>query len=234
MKKKKAFIIIAIAALVCICAAAVYYIYNSSLPGTVKVKEVQADARIAQNSVLKFISKDKLYDRKSVVWDGNGAQVVYDELDSRSVLDGRYGPFEAVRLETALGAALMGIKTNNNDGLFSADTIPEVDDSSEYRLEISNRYLSLKKSDGSGYTTQAEALSADTGLMELDGTAFKSETEYRLFTGIIGTESGSDMIGFRLLSKGSDGSIYCLTYAGLGNYSDIKTEADEVIRSLLK
>lgn len=73
---------------------------------------------------------------------------------------------------------------------------------------------------------------SDQELIESSNEAINSEMEHKLFTGIINTTSGEDMIGFLLLIPGED-SVYLFRYAGIGNYSDIRVEAFNAMRRFL-
>ncbi len=75
-------------------------------------------------------------------------------------------------------------------------------------------------------------MSSDSGLMELVDK-ISNNIENRLFTGTIDTALNEKMIGFKLLAKSSEKTAYCLTYAGLGNYSDIEVEAINMFRTFL-
>jgi hypothetical protein len=182
--------------------------------------------------VFQAIAEDKEFDGKSLIWDGEKAQIVDDELDSRDVLDGRYGEFELVTLETGIGFDLVLPKTSHNSDLFMSSEYPPVDTDDEFSIETQDRFLSLKKEGAGTFDQKAAELSSGGGLMESDSSAIKSETGHKLFTGIIKTTSGENMAGFLLLINGED-SVYTFRYAGLGNYSDIRVEAFSAIRRLL-
>ncbi|HEX2945648.1 MAG TPA: hypothetical protein VHT96_06810, partial [Clostridia bacterium] len=111
-------------------------------------------------------------------------------------------------------------------------SLPVVDNPEEYILKSSNRYLSLKKQDITNYDALAEESSTDTQLIELDDKSLNTLRTCKLYTGIIQTESGVDLIGFRILTKVEGKSAVCLTYAGTGNYSDILVEAFEIMRGI--
>jgi hypothetical protein len=78
-------------------------------------------SKITIHSVLDAISQDQEFDRKSIIWDGENMQTVYDELDSKGILDGRYGEFRLVHMETQLGFTLICPDTGNNSKLFETD-----------------------------------------------------------------------------------------------------------------
>lgn len=187
------------------------------------------------SDVLKAVSEDRLYDKKSILWDGSKMQVITDELDSGDILDGRFGPFMRVKIETALGITLYSFSTMHNKELFSGSWNPAADNSEEYSIETENRYLSLKKYRKDEYGLLLEVFSKDAGLIELEnGSIMTADNSQRIFSGLIETLSGTVMIGYLLLSTGSGDNTFSLVYAGLGNYSDIQVEAMHIMDSFKK
>jgi|GEM_PF-1794410 len=182
--------------------------------------------------IHKAIAEDKEFDGKSIIWDGKTAKIVNDELDIRDVMDGRYGEFELVTLETGLGFDLFIQNTGQNSDLFMSDKYPPSDNADEYSIETPGRFLSIKKESPGTFDRKTSELSSDKDLTESDSDVIKSETEHRLFTGIIKTDSGEDMIGFLLLIPAED-AVYSFKYAGIGNYSDIRAEAIDTMTRLL-
>lgn len=185
-----------------------------------------------QVDILQVIAEDKEFDGKSVIWDGEKVQVVDDELDNRNVMDGRYGEFEFVTLKTKLGFDLVLPNTGHNSDLFLADKYPVIDTDDEYNIETPGRFLSIKRESIDSFNQKEAELLSDQELIESSNEAINSEMEHKLFTGIINTTSGEDMIGFLLLIPGED-SVYLFRYAGIGNYSDIRVEAFNTMRRFL-
>jgi len=186
------------------------------------------------NDILQAISEDKPYDGKSIMWDGSKIHVIEDELDSKDILDGRSGPFMIERIETSLGIELRSFCTMHNSELISGLEFPDVDSSGEYRIETFDRYLSLKKYGKEEYESLLEALSRNSGLIEAEnGMTIAGNNSHKTFSGLIETESGTVMIGYILLVKGSGDNAYSLAYAGIGNYSDIQVEASQIMNSFL-
>ena len=108
-------------------------------------------------------------------------------------MDGRYGEFELVTLETRIGFDLVLPKTSHNSDLFMSSEYPPVDTDDEFSIETQDRFLSLKKEGAGTFDQKAAELSSGGGLMESDSSAIKSETGHKLFTGIIKTTSGENM-----------------------------------------
>lgn len=53
----------------------------------------QATAEDALAEIHRLQAMDQPYDGQSIYWDGNKAALVKDELDSKTILDGRGGPY---------------------------------------------------------------------------------------------------------------------------------------------
>jgi hypothetical protein len=156
--------------------------------------------------------------------------ITYDRLDSRSILDGRAGPFPHELYETKLGITLSIANTGLNSNLFDRGQYPPTDSEEEYMIETPERYLSVEKSSPDSYSRLEEELLNDTGLMEIDKEGL-SERDYRAFAGKIKTPQDKDMIGVIVITPDVDKSVFCIKYAGIGNFSDITTEGFGMIRS---
>lgn len=137
------------------------------------------------------------------------------------------------REETSLGLTLICPDTGKNSKLFETDKYPPADGPDVYRIETPDRFMMLEKRNSNDYAAQVEMLSADLRLIRLDKKITNNETEHEIFTGLINTVSNADMIGFVLLAPDGNDAMYTLTYAGIGNYSDIRIEALNIMRSFL-
>lgn len=198
---------------------------SNNKPGSLKEKKDPKEM-----SILEAIAQDKEYDGKSIVWDGEKACIIYDELDSRAILDGRAGPFPHVWYETKLGITLNISDTGLNSSLFDSDQYPPTDSEGEFAIETPERYLSVVKSSQDSYSKLEEELLNDAELMEINEKGL-SERDYRVFAGKIRTPQDKDMIGVIVITPDVDGSVFCIKYAGIGNYSDISTEGLGMIHS---
>ena len=186
------------------------------------------------SSVLHAISEDKFYDKKSILWDGSTMQVITDELDSKDILDGRFGPFMTIRIETLLGINLYSFCTIHNNDLFSSSAVPDANNSEEYRIETENRFLFIKKHKKDECESLQKAFSDDVRLIELENHGASAPNIFhRKFSGLVETSSGKIMIGYVLLTAELGNNSYSLVYAGIGNYTDIQVEANQILRSFL-
>lgn len=174
-------------------------------------------------TILEAIAQDKEYDKKSIVWDGEKAVIIYDQLDSRDILDGRAGPFWHEHYDTKLGISLEVADTGLNSSLFDRGQYPLTDSEEEFMVETPERYLSVIKSDPDSYGLLEDEFSKDTELMEVYEKGL-SQRDYRVFAGKIKTPQGKDMIGVILITPDIDKSVFCIIYAGFGNFSDIQSE----------
>lgn len=198
-----------------------------------RILEMTSISNNAFENVIKAIQEDRKNDEKSLIWDGNQATIIQDELDSENIMDGRSGEFRIYNLQTAAGITLPCFVSKNNSELGQYQDHLLVNDECEFKVETSNRYLSLIKLDINAYNEKKNSSLNDPLLIEpTDKRAFGLE-ESTVLTGIINTESNKNMIGFRLYVKGSKDDAFCLTYAGFGNYSDIKVEAANMFRMFM-
>ena len=174
-------------------------------------------------SILEAISQDKEFDGKGIMWDGDKVKIIDDELDSKDIVDGRSGPFALERVETKLGVTLTIFNTPYNSNLFDSEHYPATDTEEEYMVETPERYLSVRISNSDSYSRLEDELTKDTELVEVYEKGI-SQRDYRIFTGKIKTPNNKDMIGFILITPDVDRSVFCIKYAGFGNYSDIQVE----------
>lgn len=174
-------------------------------------------------SILEAISQDKDFDGKGILWDGEKVEIIDDELDYEDILDGRAGPFYHELIETKLGATLTISNTPYNSNLFDSEHYSATDSEEEYMVETPERYLSVRKSNSDSYSQLEDEFSKDKELMEVYEESI-SQRDFRIFTGKIKTPNGKDMIGVILITPDVDRSVFCIKYAGFGNYSDIQSE----------
>lgn len=109
------------------------------------------------------------------------------------------------------------------------DKYPPVDSADEYSIGTPGRLLSIKMKNADSYDQKAAGFSSGHDFTEMGINVIKSENENKLFTGIIKTASGEDMIRFLLLISKEE-PVYLSKYAGIGNYSDIRFKAYSIIR----
>ncbi len=159
------------------------------------------------------------------MWDGNKVTIINDSLDSEEILDGRSGPYPHERTETKLGILLEYPITGYNRELFDTEKYPATDSENEYIAETPERYLLIQKSSPESYSQLEDELSANTDLMEVQEKVIRTQRNYKLFAGSIKTIGGKNMIGYILITPDMDQSVYCIKYAGLGNFSDIEVES---------
>ncbi len=207
---------------------------NNSIPDRKKKDppDELPDSKIENKelSILEAISQDKKFDGKGIMWDGDRVKIVDDELDFEDIVDGRAGPFARERFETEFGVTLTIANTPYNSNLFDSEHYPAIDTDVEYLIETPERYLSVRIRDSDSYSQLEDELTKDAELMEVYENRI-SQRDYRIFAGKIKTSKGKDMIGFILITPDVDHSVFCIRYAGFGNYSDIQTEGYGFMRS---
>lgn len=172
---------------------------------------------------LEMFKNDKYYDRKSLVFENGVLSEVKDELDRENVPEGRLGEFMSITVKAKPGVAIRLPVTKKSESL---ETAVEAENSDRaYRIETLDRYLSFEKISATDISTAEGELSSDGDLVRVcDSTYF----------GFVKTFDGASMIGVVKVVCRQNGEVYILKYAGLGNFTDIRMEFDEILFSIKK
>lgn len=183
-----------------------------------------------KKEILDELSKDKEYDQESIFWDGKQAFIIKDLLDSKNIRDGRSGPFPSVRLKSNVVKTIFCVQTDLNKELLETNESLLEDSENLLILESYNRYLKLEKF--KDITFEEEIKKIISKYIELKDIVTNNSTYYKVFAGIFHTNNSMEMMGIKVIYEHSN-MLYSLSYAGIGNFSDIKVEAYMIAGKLL-
>lgn len=168
-------------------------------------------------TMKELLCGDRLKDRRSLVFENGLLRQIDDPMDANGLPEGRMGEFPRLRVRTALGVTLFLPITRASVCLEDADVM--CDTPTAYTLRASVRFLSLEKRD---------APEPDADLVPWPAGQGDERAEH--WVGILSGE----MVGIVSRFTGNDGSSYVLTYAGTGNFTDIRMEHSNVLHGILQ
>ncbi len=175
-----------------------------------------------ENAIRKMLVEDKLYDKKSLVFEGGTLREISDPLDSDKLPEGRLGEFPLERFRTAMGITLYVPITKASGSVRNA--VPITNSEELFEVCTADRYLSLEKNNANDGSAILRNNEADLAITE------NNDGEERL-VGFIETPEGDKMLG--IAAKTEIGNVdFVFVYAGIGNFTDIKMEMENVIRFL--
>ncbi len=177
-----------------------------------------------------LLEKDKLYDEKSLFWENNILSEIQDEDDTDKRTEGRLGEFKIQRIQTKMGIAFFFPIVKLNKSLLDVQNI--TDEADRYTMENDTRLLCLEKLDAAQAETVVGEYEASSGLRKY--TEEVDETDYVVFEGVIPGTGGELFLGTRLLVSDKSDDLYVFTYAGKGNYTDIKMERNIIAKRLIR
>ena len=172
---------------------------------------------------VKAIGNDVPNDLKSLVWNGESFAEVEDELDNSDILDGRSGEYAYNRFK----AEMMTVYCVDREKLLTADHVVQ-NDGLCFSAQAENRFVRISRSEQTYellQTAHLERIQAGEIIEEsfewLNGLCEKT---------ILTAPDGRKMAGVRFIVPAEDGSAVCFEYGGIGNYSDILTEAEMMVQ----
>lgn len=168
-------------------------------------------------TMKELLCADTLKDRRSLLFENGLLRQIDDPMDADGLPEGRMGEFPRLRLQTALGVPLLLPITRASACLKDADVV--CDTPTACTLRASSRFLSLEKRD---------APEPDADLVSWPAGQGDERAEHW-----VGIFSG-EMVGIVSRFTGNDGSSYVLTYAGTGNFTDIRMEHSEILGVILR
>lgn len=175
-------------------------------------------------NMKKLLCDDVLYDRRSLVYENGTLQEIDDPLDTDQLQEGRMGEFFIKRMKIHMGLMLRLPITKASRALDGAQTLTDTD--TAFVLAAENRYLSLEKGASAPVETQ---FGTDPDLVPWDGSdAPDGVTQW------VGTVGSGTMLGIVSRFNGRDGAPYVFTYAGTGNFTDIRMEHGEILNAILR
>lgn len=183
-----------------------------------------------RQKLFLLLRDDKLYDKKSLIWENGEIREVADDMDSNTIQEGRLGEFPIKVIRTKMGVTILLPLVANNKTLDYAEDC--IDNQNIYQLRSENRLLKLEKMLNHEYLDRIQNYDETKDLYKI----CMEDKENYLFTyeGFIDADKYGTMIGTINLFKGNSNEIYEFTYAGIGNYTDIKMEKDIILKRIFR
>ncbi len=177
-----------------------------------------------------LLENDRLHDGKSLVWENNTLTEIKDEADTDNRTEGRMGEFRFERIKTHMGTDIFFPVVKLNQALLEEQNRTEGEHFFDMRNET--RMLRLERFDAVAAERVQEGLGASCYLrkwfLEADGE------NYDAYEGLMEEAAGKLYLGTKVLIPIEEGSHYVFTYAGMGNYTDIKMERDVILKRLIR
>ncbi len=182
---------------------------------------------------LSQLEKDKLFDKKSFIWEKETLKEVNDPLDSNTILEGRLGEFPTKRIITKLGLNLI-IPLTANSKTFE-ETKDLLDEENLFQIRISKRILKLEKRLFNEYENIIEKANKSSLLRNIENTQnLLKQGILSQFEGFIDSDKYGVMLGNINILRGRDSQIFIFTYGGYGNYTDIKMEFNNIVKRIIR
>lgn len=169
-----------------------------------------------------MLLSDKLYDKTSLVFENGSLLRISDPKDSNDLPEGRLGEFPIDRFKTSFGLTFFVPLTRRSRTL--KDAVPSVNNREAYRVSSENRYLSVEKRESADGPKAVDALNANGNLVKC-AVDLPNTLQW---LGFVDTQKNGIMLGLVRSIKAADGSYYFVTYAGIGNFTDIRMEFNEL------
>ena len=175
---------------------------------------------------IHMLAEDKLYDGKSLLFENGELLEVDDPRDKKNIPEGRLGEFAIEWIRTAMGVVLKVPVTKMTASM--VNEAARVDAESIFYAEAENRWMALEKLDPESLEDRARYLAENADLASVSCEAC------RKWVGILTSPENRKMAGMIALVGGTGEDGYVLTYAGTGNFTDIKMEQGLILRSLCR
>lgn len=177
-----------------------------------------------------MILEDRLYDKKSLIWENGFLKEDTDEFDRKNIQEGRFGEFKIRRIKANIGFPVMIPVTKANTELANTDDM--TDEEKILRMCTSTRFLELRKMNEEETVRIQSDLAKNSELFGWEKDWEISEIEE--WIGLIDSGNYGNMLGTVSMVKGTDGYNYSLVYAGTGNFTDIRMEKNEILNFLYR
>lgn len=178
----------------------------------------------------EMLQKEKFFDKKSIVFESGNLTEVEDALDKSNLLEGRLGEIPIERIKTEVGVEVFIPVSRYNKELAKAKA--ETDTETCFRIETENRVLALDKKTVDAFAGEAACYDQSENMVRWDrNLPGDGVTEW---AGIVDSLHKGPMLGTISAINGLDGNVYVLTYAGIGNFTDIRMEKNSVLKFLYK
>ncbi|MBE5961914.1 MAG: hypothetical protein E7256_11150 [Lachnospiraceae bacterium] len=187
-----------------------------------------------RKELRSLLDGDRLYDKKSLIWENGRINEVQDDRDLKDIPEGRFGEFKVERVNTEMGVKLLLPLTEENKKFKNPNET--INTGSHFKIHTENRILELETLTESEYKMMVQACESSKFL-------YKSSNEenngLQKYEGMIGEETDGDthndkwMLGNVVFFEGQNNEIYAFTYAGIGNYTDIKMESSFILNKII-
>ena len=181
-------------------------------------------------SLKEMLREEKFYDEKSIVFESGKLDEVKDAKDKSSLPEGRLGEIPIERIKTEIGVELFVPMSRFNKELAQAKA--EMNTETCFRLETENRVLVLEKKTAEAFEMDAASYDQSENMLRWNQNLPGNDvTEW---AGIVQTLHKGPMLGTVSGISKADGDVYVLTYAGIGNFTDIRMEKTGLLKLLYK
>ncbi|WP_455718537.1 hypothetical protein, partial [Anaerosporobacter sp.] len=96
-----------------------------------------------RHKLISLLKNDKLYDKRSLIWENDDLLEIDDDMDSNVIQEGRLGEFPNKRIQTKMGIVILLPLVRDNKTLDEIED--KIDDYNIYQLRSENRFLKLVK-----------------------------------------------------------------------------------------
>lgn len=177
-------------------------------------------------NIADMLLSDILYDKTSLVFENGILNKIADPMDSNDLPEGRSGEFPCKRIKINCGITLFVPLTRKSRSF--KDAKPSTDTESSFCLLTDNRYLSVEKRTSADAHKLIDAYNSSKSFVQ--GSSNNPNTTEWL--GFLSGNDGKSMLGIVRLIAASDGRMFFVTYAGTGNFTDIRLEMNELLDPL--
>ena len=177
-----------------------------------------------------LLKNDKLYDGKSLIWEDNKLTEIKDNLDKNNIPEGRLGEFPIKKINISMGLDLFLPVVKKNKDLINTHDI--IDTPKLYQMLSENRILKIERLENNEYHTKSLEYNNLESMQNISTTDNKETLQ--IYEGILNTEKYGAMVGIITFLPGTKDTASSFTYAGTGNYTDIKMEKDIILKRLIR
>lgn len=179
-----------------------------------------------EKNYMKMLREDKLYDKKSIVFYENKMEEIADERDCDSLPEGRLGEFPMERIETEMGLTVILPMTKESRVLEKAKERINLED--KFQIAAETRLFGVQKIAFSEYEMHLESYQNHE-----DFILNRDEEKLQEFMGVFNCEEFGRMLGLLSFIHGKE-SVYLVKYAGIGNFTDIRMEQENILNYIYK
>ena len=179
------------------------------------------------NTFKKALLNDRLYDKKSLIYENGELTEIEDMLDDDRVHEGSLGHFANMRISTEMGIRFVLPLTRVSRSFEDPEYVVDIEEI--YQIQSSNRFLSIEKMADVDRQALVERFDEEEELVALPEADDRNQ-----WTGLIECDSENMMLGFVEVFRDKSNVEYVLKYAGTGNYTEIRLEKNNIMRSIYR